>query len=118
MSAMEKASPQRKGRSGQPALQLGVEPSHVTSRDVVHGGMRLASAELNERDGVEGGVELGVRQVLDEPARGSALRVLRVERRVGKAVLDVLADDTTPFTSHSPPFTTQLPRSRACGASR
>jgi hypothetical protein len=42
--------------------------------------VRLSATELDQRDGVEGGIELRVGQVLDETADRSSLRIARVER--------------------------------------
>ena len=76
-----------------PALQLVVEAKKVSSRGLVDGRMRFASPHLDDGDRKERGVELGVREVFEEPALRARSRLPRIDGRRGIAVLQVLADD-------------------------
>jgi hypothetical protein len=58
----------------------------------MHAHVLLAAAHLDDRDGVGGSIELGVGQILDQPALGACARVARIERRLGVSILEVLAD--------------------------
>ena len=75
------------------ALKLVVETREVTLGSVVHSGMHLAAAHLHYGDRVCRGVQLRVGQVLDEATLGPETGIRRVKRRLGVAVLEILADD-------------------------
>jgi len=70
-----------------------VQTLDVSPRCFVHLGVNLATAELDNRDRIERGVELSVSEIFDQATLGPCSRVDRIESRRGVSIFEVLADD-------------------------
>ncbi len=93
----ERVLPAEEPRLTEGPLQLAIGPLQVAGRGRTDLRELLVATHLDDGDGVQRGIKLSVREILDEPAFGAEGVHLRIERRRRLPIFEVLTDYRLPW---------------------